>query len=288
MFFSSPPPPDAQGRPPASGTRRARCPPPLPRWHRSPGAPFAGPKRGDAAPPPRAWFRRTTARPGARRAYGTAGFGVRRRPRPGSCPAAEGRRAGRGGAARTPGAGRGGEVLPRPPAIKGCRRDARRGASGAGTEEGGRNPGEEKGERPRRRSPPRNRINKSAAQREEGAPAGSQAEALGGAGSPPRELRDPLGQRHAKVGPRSSIALGRARSPLFAELRRASRGSVGELAVETSVKIPARVVYTARVSAERSSPREGLFSRERCLFSICPLPSGFSSALAPRCCCAQL
>lgn len=253
----------------------------------SPRRPQAGRRRAPPPRRPRAWFPRIPARLGALRADGTAGFGVRRRPRAGSCPAADGRRAGRGGAARTPRDGRGGEVLPRPPAIKGCRRDARRGASGAGTEEGGRNLGEEKGERPRRRSPSLNRVNGSAAQGEEGAPAGSRAEALGGAGPPPRELRDPLGQRHAKVGPRSPLALGRVRSPLFAEMRRVSRGSAGGPAGETSVGFPARAVSTAHVSAERSSPREGLSSRQRCLFSIRPPPNGISSALAPRCCSAR-
>lgn len=193
----------------------------------------------------------------------------------GSCPHPEGRE-GWGGAAPAP-------------RYKGMPsgRAARRGASGAGTEEGGRNLGEEKGERPRRRSPSLNRVNGSAAQGEEGAPAGSRAEALGGAGPPPRELRDPLGQRHAKVGPRSPLALGRVRSPLFAEMRRVSRGSAGGPAGETSVGFPARAVSTAHVSAERSSPREGLFSRQRCLFSIRPPPNGISSALAPRCCSAR-
>lgn len=187
----------------------------------------------------------------------------------GSCPHPEGRE-GWGGAAPAP-------------RYKGMPsgRAARRGASGAGTEEGGRNLGEEKGERPRRRSPSLNRVNGSAAQGEEGAPAGSRAEALGGAGPPPRELR------HAKVGPRSPLALGRVRSPLFAEMRRISRGSAGGPAGETSVGFPARAVSTAHVSAERSSPREGLFSRQRCLFSIRPPPNGISSALAPRCCSAR-
>lgn len=160
----------------------------LSQWHRSPRAPRAGPKRGDAAPPPprrpRAWFPRIPARLGALRADGTAGFGVRRRPRAGSCPAAEGRRAGRGGAARTPRDGRGGEVLPRPPAIKGCRRDARRGAAPA---ERGRR--KEDGTSGRRRASGR---------------AGALLPSIGSTDPPRRERRElPPG-----VGPRRSAVRG--------------------------------------------------------------------------------
>lgn len=285
MFFSSPPPPRCTRqaprlrdtpcpvpayaiavaplsrcslRRPQAGRRRAPAPGLVPSDPRPPRSAQGGRYRGvrGAPPPPSRLLPR-----GRREAGGERG----------SCPHPGGRE-GWGGAAPAP-------RYKGMPSGRAARRQ-RRG-------DGGRNAGEEKGERPRRRSPSRDRVNRSAAQGEEGAPAGSRAEALGGVGPPPRELWDPPRPAAPKVGPRSLLALGRARSPLFAELRRASRGSTGDLAVETSVRIPARVVYTAHVSAEWSSPREGLFSRERCLFSICPLPSGFSSALAPRCCCAR-